>query len=148
MPAGLAHSSPLLSPPLRVRGINRVYLSTYFAQTSSVAWHWLAGVFCLSLSQSRPTIEGPLLQPTPAYHHRHPRRTGCSLWRRKKSQNSHFQRTYRRLFPLPLLARMGRTPDFDMTVHPSCWCLNGAHQSDQSLLTSLFFLLCNLTSNE
>lgn len=122
-----------------MRQINRVYLRTYFAQTSCVAWHWLAGVFCLSLSQSRPTIEGPRLQPPLAYHHPHPRHTGCSLWRRKKSQNSHFQRTYRRLFLPPLLARVGRTPDFDMIVHLSCRCLNGTHQSEQSIL---FALLC------
>lgn len=49
--------------PHSVRRINHVYLSTYFSQTSSVAWHWLAGVFCLSLSQSRPTIES--LHPPP-----------------------------------------------------------------------------------
>lgn len=86
--------------PHSVRRINHVYLSTYFSQTSSVAWHWLAGVFCLSLSQSRPTIES--LRTPPHY-------TGCSLWRRKNSQNSHFQRTHRRLFPLPLSPRVGRT---------------------------------------
>lgn len=38
-------------------GINHVYLSTYFSQTSSVAWHWLAGVFCLPCSQNWPTME-------------------------------------------------------------------------------------------
>lgn len=125
--------------PLRVRRINRVYLSTYFTQTSSVAWHWLAGVFCLSPSQSRPTIEGlrsersqPPPTPPPSRH------TGCSLWRRKKSQNSRFQPRYRQLFPLPLLPRGGRTLAFDMTVCLSDGCLNG--DARPKAVTFHFFL--------
>lgn len=74
------------------RGISLVYLSAYFSQTSSVVWHRLAGVFCLSLSQSWPTIE-PLLPPP---HPPPPPFTGCSLWKRKSSPNSNFQCTHPR----------------------------------------------------
>lgn len=86
----LSRASASWPHPLSERGINHVYLSAYFSQTSSVAWHWLAGVFCLSLSQSKFTIE----KSVP--------RTGCSLWKRKNSPNSHFQQTHQQLFPLPL----------------------------------------------
>lgn len=94
VPAGLT-----LSP----RGINHVYLSTYFSQTSSVAWHWLAGVFCLSHSQSWPTIET------------HSPAQDAACGKEKNSPNAHFQQTFQQLFPLSLSPCVSRI--FGPLVH-------------------------------
>lgn len=90
-----ASQCQLASPSLRERGINHVYLSTYFSRTSSVAWHWLAGVFCLSPSQSWPTIE----TRSPVQD--------AACGKEKNSPNSHFQQTFQQLFPLPLSPCVG-----------------------------------------
>lgn len=90
--------------PLSERGINHVYLSTYFSKTSSVAGHWLAGVFCLSPSQSWPTIE----PSSPQYR--------MQLVEKKRTpQSPTSSKTFQQLFPLLLSPCVGRI--FGPCVH-------------------------------
>lgn len=103
--------------PHSVRRINHVYLSTYFSQTSSVAWHWLAGVFCLSLSQSRPTIESLPPRPPPLYR--------MQLVEKKELPKLPLPANTSAALPSAAVTTRGR--DFDIIIYLSSGCLSGAH---------------------
>lgn len=109
----------------------------------------LPNFLCSVALASRCVLSVPF--PEPAHNRKpapppppSPNYTGCSLWRRKNSQNSHFQRTHRRLFPVPLSPRMGRTLGFDMIIYLSFGCFNAPHNKKQSLLILTIQLYSNL----
>lgn len=116
--------------PLSERGINHVYLSTYFSQTSSVAWHWLAGVFCLSPSQSWPTIE----TRSPVQD--------AACGKEKNSQNSHFQQTFQQLFPLLLSPCVGRISGPWLHDHKKVqiFCWSGVERENEKVQTKVQLL--------
>lgn len=125
--------------PLSERGINYVYLSTYFSQTSSVTWHWLAGVFCLSPSQSWPTIE----TRSPVQD------AACGT--KKNSQNSLCQQTFQQLFPLLLSPCVDRISGPSVHDHKKvqifCWSGVENYSSDRRPAVIPMWGENNLTAN-